>query len=68
MHLVAGTSMVTLAQSRLYEEFGARCGLRAIPLQEQLSSTEVMYWHPGHTTDPAHIWLRGKLREVAASL
>ena len=68
MHLVAGTSMVTLAQARLYEEFGARCGLRAIPLREQLSSTEAMYWHPAHTTDPAHLWLRGKLGEVAASL
>ena len=68
MHLVAGTSMVTLVQSRLYEVFGARCGLRVIPLEEQLSLTETMYWHPRYTADPAHIWLRGKLGEVAAAL
>ena len=68
MHLVAGTSMVTLVQSRMYEAFGARCGLRAIPLEEPLWLTEAMYWHPRHTADPAHMWLRGKLSEVAASL
>ena len=68
MHLVAGTSMVTLVQSRLYEAFGARCGLRAIPLEEHLWLTEAMYWHPRHTADPAHMWLRGKLSEVAASV
>ena len=68
MHLVAGTSMVTLAQVRLYEEFGSHCGLRAIPLREQLPLIESMYWHPRHTTDPAHSWLRGKIGEVAASL
>ena len=68
MQLVAGTPMVTLAQTRLYEEFGARYGLRAIPLQEQLSSTVAMHWHPRHTTDPAHVWLRSRLSELAASL
>ena len=68
MHLVAGTSMVTLVQSRLYEAFGARCGLRAVPLKEHLWLTEAMYWHPRHTADPAHMWLRGKLSEVAASV
>ena len=68
MHLVAGTSMVTLAQNRLFEAFGVQCGLRAISLKEQLSSTEAMYWHSSHTADPAHMWLRAKLRDVAASL
>ena len=68
MHLVAGTSMVTLVQTRLFEAFGADCGLRAIPLKEKLSLTESMYWHPRHTADPAHMWLRGKLSDTAASL
>ena len=68
MVLVSGTSMVTVVQSRLYEAFGARCGLRAIPLKEHLWLTEAMHWHPRHTADPAHAWLRGKLSEIAASL
>ena len=68
MHLVAGTSMVTLVHTRLYEAFGVDCGLRAIPLKEKVSLIESMYWHPRHTADPAHMWLRGKLADVAASL
>jgi DNA-binding transcriptional LysR family regulator len=68
MHMVAGTPLTTLVQSRLYEALGARFGLRAIPLEEQQSVTEAMYWHPRHTSDPAHMWLRRKLSEVAARL
>ena len=68
MHLVAGTSMVTLTQTRLFEAFGAQCGLRAIPLKEKLSLTEAAYWHPRHTPDPAHMWLRSKLSDIATSL
>lgn len=68
MHLVAGTSMVTLAQSRLYQALGASYGLRAIPLEERLTLTETMYWPPSHIADPAHTWLRSKISDVAASL
>ena len=68
MHLVAGTSMVTLVQNRLFEVFGSRFGLRATPPRETLSLTEAMYWHPRHSADAAHMWLRSKLSEVAASL
>lgn len=69
MHLVAGTPMVTLTQARLFNLFGPSWGLRAVPLRYELPSVvETMYWHSKHTADPAHIWLREKLSEVAASL
>jgi len=68
MYLVAGTRMVTLVQARLFELFGPRCGLRAVPLEEELPLTEAMYWHPKYTADPAHIWLRARLHDIAVSL
>jgi LysR family transcriptional regulator, nod-box dependent transcriptional activator len=27
-----------------------------------------MYWHPRHTTDTGHRWLRERLKAVAAAL
>jgi DNA-binding transcriptional LysR family regulator len=68
MYLVAGTSMVALVQSRLYEMFGRKIGLRAVPLENELSLYETMYWHPRHAADPEHIWLRDQLSAVARTL
>jgi DNA-binding transcriptional LysR family regulator len=69
MQLVAGTRMVTLAQARLVSLFGASAGLRAVALDVDLPLiSESMYWHPKHTADPAHIWLRNRLAEVAATV
>jgi DNA-binding transcriptional LysR family regulator len=30
--------------------------------------TEMLWWHPRHTADPAHAWLRARIGEVAAEL
>jgi DNA-binding transcriptional LysR family regulator len=68
MYLVAGTPMIALVQSRLYELFGRGIGLRAIPLESETSLYLTMYWHPRHAADPEHIWLRDKLSDVAQSL
>lgn len=68
MHLVVGTPMIALVQSRLYELFGQEIGLRAIPLESEIFLHETMYWHPRHAADPEHIWLRDKLSDVAQSL
>jgi hypothetical protein len=29
---------------------------------------EAMYWHPRHTTDPGHQWLRERLKAIAKNL
>ncbi|SES27284.1 DNA-binding transcriptional regulator, LysR family [Lentzea xinjiangensis] len=68
MHLVAGTPMMALVQSRLYELFGREIGLRAIPLKSETSLYQTMYWHRRHAADPEHIWLRDKLSDIARSL
>ncbi|WP_206795982.1 LysR family transcriptional regulator [Amycolatopsis sp. MtRt-6] len=68
MCLVADTPMITLVPARLYELLGRKIGLRAIPLETEVSLHETMYWHPRHNADPDHIWLRDKLSDVARSL
>lgn len=68
LNMIIGTPMVTLVQARLYEVIGRYFGLRAVPLLEELQVDETMYWHPKFTADPAHIWLRNKLGDAAASL
>jgi hypothetical protein len=30
--------------------------------------TEMPWWHPRHTMDPAHAWLRARIAEIAAEL
>jgi hypothetical protein len=30
--------------------------------------TEMLQWHHAHDLDPAHLWLRGELRQAAARL
>ena len=32
------------------------------------SITEMLWWNPRHTMDPAHAWLRGRIGEIAAEL
>jgi hypothetical protein len=32
------------------------------------SITEMLWWNPRHTTDPAHAWLRARIAEIAAEL
>ena len=32
------------------------------------SITEMLWWNPRHTLDPAHAWLRARIAEIAAEL
>jgi LysR family transcriptional regulator, nod-box dependent transcriptional activator len=32
------------------------------------SITEMLWWNPRHTMDPAHAWLRARIAEIAAEL
>lgn len=69
MHVVAGTRMVTLAQSRLFSRLAPDAGLRSVPLDAKLPPlVQRMYWHPEYTADSAHFWLRDTLAKVAMSL
>ena len=43
--------------------------IRTVPSPVALPSlVETMFWHPRHTDDPAHQWLRGFVAEVASTI
>lgn len=65
--LVAGTRRIALVQELLAERLRGVAAVRimeppfdAVPLQE------AMWWHPVHTHDAAHIWLRETAARVGA--
>jgi DNA-binding transcriptional LysR family regulator len=67
--LVAGTRRVALIQQRLAERLTGLVPVRimeppynAVPLQEAL------WWHPVHTHDAAHIWLRETAARVGEAV
>ncbi|MGW7520189.1 LysR family transcriptional regulator [Streptomyces sp. NPDC054796] len=68
-HLVAGTRRIALVQERLARRLSGvapvrvmECPYEAVPLREAL------WWHPVHTHDAAHIWLRETAVRVAERL
>ncbi|GAB2838092.1 LysR family transcriptional regulator [Streptomyces daliensis] len=68
-HLVAGTRRIALVQERLARQLSGvapvrvmECPYEAVPLREAL------WWHPVHTHDAAHIWLRETAVRVAEGL
>ncbi|GAA1306194.1 LysR substrate-binding domain-containing protein [Saccharothrix xinjiangensis] len=62
--LVAGTRRVALAQQRLVERFPAP-GVRALPCPfPAVPVQEALWWHPVHTQDAGHIWLREVTEKV----
>ena len=69
LFLVAGTQRVALIQESLATRLRGVAAVRvleapydAVPLQE------AMWWHPVHTHDAAHIWLRETAARVAATI
>ncbi|GAA2807824.1 LysR family transcriptional regulator [Crossiella cryophila] len=69
MHLLPGTRMVTIVQRRLADFLGPGLGLRTVTLRAPMPElSEAMYWHPRSTADPAHRWLRERVREAANRL
>ncbi|WP_063781877.1 LysR family transcriptional regulator [Bradyrhizobium viridifuturi] len=67
--LIKGTRLVSLVLERAARRL---IGTIDIKLLESPISVpdihEAMYWHPRHTTDPGHKWLREKLLNVAQQL
>lgn len=68
--LVAGTRRIALIQELLVGRIGdsaagvriMECPYEAVPVQEAL------WWHPVHTHDAAHIWLRETAARVGARI
>jgi DNA-binding transcriptional LysR family regulator len=67
--LLRGTRFFAMVQERLGREVAEAAGIRLLePPVDLRPITEAMFWHPRHDSDPAHLWLRGQLADVAARL
>ncbi|MEV5410495.1 LysR family transcriptional regulator [Thermopolyspora sp. NPDC052614] len=67
--LVAGTRRVALIQRRLACLLRDLAPVRALPCPfPAVTLQEALWWHPVHTYDAAHIWLRDTAARVAATL
>jgi DNA-binding transcriptional LysR family regulator len=67
--LLRGTRQITFVQERLARRLAATAELRQLePPFESPTLVETMAWHPRSDNDPAHRWLRARLRAVAHEL
>ncbi|MEQ8348394.1 MAG: LysR family transcriptional regulator [Sneathiellaceae bacterium] len=67
--LLQGTPMVSVMLERAARRLAANTNVRLLEPPMALPDIhEAMYWHPRHTADPGHRWLRERLRAIAAAL
>jgi DNA-binding transcriptional LysR family regulator len=67
--LVAGTRRVALIQRRLAEQLGGLVPVRVVePPYDAVPLQEALWWHPVHTHDAAHIWLRETAARVGEAV
>ncbi|MER5439421.1 LysR family transcriptional regulator [Streptomyces sp. NPDC002790] len=67
--LVAGTRRIALVQARLARLMAPIAAVRVVdPPYEAVPLQEAMWWHPVHTHDAAHIWLRETAARVGGGL
>ncbi|WP_405719740.1 LysR family transcriptional regulator [Streptomyces sp. NBC_01537] len=67
--LVAGTRRIALVQQRLAERLSGVAAVRVMDAPyEAVTLHEALWWHPVHTHDAAHIWLRETAARVGAEL
>ncbi|CAL9280701.1 MULTISPECIES: LysR family transcriptional regulator [Streptomyces] len=67
--LVAGTRRIALIQARLARLLAPLAGVRVVePPYEAVPLREAMWWHPVHTHDAAHIWLRETAARVGGRM
>jgi LysR family nod box-dependent transcriptional activator len=67
--LLQGTDLVTLIPKRA-EAFLRRTGdIRVLESPIELPAlSETRWWHPRVSSDPAHLWLRERIGEIAGRL
>ncbi|MFF1696380.1 LysR family transcriptional regulator [Streptomyces sp. NPDC058257] len=67
--LVAGTRRIAMVQARLARLLAPITPVRIVePPYEAVSLQEALWWHPVHTHDAAHIWLRETAARVGSRL
>ncbi|HET9171946.1 MAG TPA: LysR family transcriptional regulator [Actinospica sp.] len=66
--LVAGTRRVALLQRLLAARLGEGTGVRVMECPFDTVLQEAMWWHPVHTHDAGHLWLRETAASVGAGI
>ena len=67
--LLEGTDLVTVVPERAVPHLRRSAAIRVLEPPVPLPAiTEMLWWHPRHTANPAHAWIRGRIAEVAAEL
>ncbi|MFC4273970.1 LysR family transcriptional regulator [Achromobacter aloeverae] len=65
--VVAASDMLATVPEHLARHFEATAGVQVLPPPVPMPDVDIaMYWHDRMHKDPAHQWLRGALRDVAA--
>ncbi|BCK66840.1 LysR family transcriptional regulator [Streptomyces libani subsp. rufus] len=66
--MLPGTRLMALVHERLGQYFAERVGIRLVdPPFFVRPMSEAMFWPPGAEGDPAHRWLRDRVRRAAAA-
>jgi DNA-binding transcriptional LysR family regulator len=69
LSMVAETELITMTQRRLFDRLSPALKLREVETTASLPRlTEAMFWHPRSSGDPAHRWLRDRLKGAASAL
>jgi LysR family transcriptional regulator, nod-box dependent transcriptional activator len=67
--LLQGTDLVAVVPERAAAHLRRTADVRFLEPPLPLPSiTEMLWWHPRHTMDPAHAWLRARIAEIAGEL
>lgn len=67
--IVAGTDRLGFIQRRMLQPMQAAADIHPVRIELALPSiNEMAWWHPSRSADPAHLWMRGVLQQVAAEL
>ncbi|MDR0346738.1 MAG: LysR family transcriptional regulator [Nocardiopsaceae bacterium] len=67
--LLQGTDLVTLVLERAAPHLRRTADVRFLePPLDLPPITEMLWWHPRHSADPAHRWIRDRIAEIAADL
>ena len=64
-HFVSGTHRIGIVQTALAPQILRIGGLRVVPLPfDATPIVTALWWHPSHTRDPEHTWMRSLFEEA----
>jgi DNA-binding transcriptional LysR family regulator len=67
--LLEGTELVTVVPERAVPCLRRTAAIRVVEPPVALPAiTEMLWWHPRHSANPAHAWIRARIAEIAAEL